>query len=373
MRSLPALSRLLPTGGVRAVSIGGLQSLLICGLLAGCAPPDPDVDRNGIADAADLARIEACRGPVAADPGCRRADANRDGLVDDGDAAFVSEHLGVVSCNGSRALCERRYDEVAYPTSHNAFSILEECCFARNQLVSMPEQMELGIRALMLDSHYHEDGVTEGAFLCHTFCGLGPRLKPLAEGLAEVRAFLEAHPAEVLTLIFEDTIAVEDTRAAFEEAGLLDHVHTQPLGAPWPALRAMVEAGRRLVVFTDRTFPDGPAWYHDWRRYAVETPFSFASPEAFSCSDNRGDPAANLYILNHFITPADSFGVAANEVNQREPLFRRAVACWAETGRFPTFVTVDYANLGSVVEVAAMLNEVRRLGADPAGLAAAGL
>ncbi len=348
--------------------------LLLLGLAPGCGPlASPDVDRNGLVDADDLARVEACRGvPTPPTGDCRGADADADGVIDGDDAAYVSARFGVVRCNGSAALCERAYDEVAYPTSHNAFSILEECCFARNQLLSMPEQMERGIRALMLDTHYHEDGLTPGVFLCHGFCGLGPRLKPLGEGLAEIRSFLERHPAEVLTLIFEDYVALADTQAAFAAAGLLPFVHGQAPGVPWPTLREMIEAGRRLVVFTDRSFPDAPPWYMDWRRHAVETGFGFASPDAFSCADNRGDPAAPLYILNHFITPADSFGVAAEQVNQPGVLFGRAVACWAERDRFPNFVTVDYSGRGDVVGVAAMLNEVRRLGVDPAALQAAG-
>ena len=43
-----------------------------------------------------------------------------------------------------------------------------------------------------------------GAFLCHIHCAFGAQ--PLADGLAEIAAFLDANPDEVVTLIIQDEI-----------------------------------------------------------------------------------------------------------------------------------------------------------------------
>src|SRR5690606_21450434 len=69
-------------------------------------------------------------------------------------------------CNGHEALCDRPFDAVAYPTTHNAMSNAEERWIAPNQTFGMWRQLEDGVRGLMLDV-YEDEGVT---VLCHGYC-----------------------------------------------------------------------------------------------------------------------------------------------------------------------------------------------------------
>src|SRR5215207_1699725 len=66
-------------------------------------------------------------------------------------------------CNGSAALCDRRFDEVVYPTTHNAMSNEAEGWLAPNQYLGIAQQLEDGVRGLMLDTHLWEGDV----LLCH--------------------------------------------------------------------------------------------------------------------------------------------------------------------------------------------------------------
>ena len=126
-----------------------------------------------------LAAGSSCGGATGA------TDAGEDGLDAPGEAAEAEAGL---PCNGAAPLCDRRYDQVAYPTTHNAMSNADEGWIAPNQTHGITRQLERGIRALMLDTH-DDAGQT---MLCHGYCFAGS--KPLAEGLGEIAAFLGSHP-----------------------------------------------------------------------------------------------------------------------------------------------------------------------------------
>jgi len=255
----------------------------------------------------------------------------------------------VHACNGAPELCDRRYDEVSYATTHNANSNAQEGFTGPNQQYGVTRQLEDGVRGLMLDTHYDAGSV----MLCHAFCSLGKR--PLVDTLIEIREFLEREPYEIVSIIFESYVSAADTQAAFAAAGLLPYVHAQGVADPWPTLREMIASDRRLVVFTDSgggTYP----WYHHVWNYAFETHYSFATPANLSCAPNRGNPANRLFILNHFLTQVFGSPALANQINH-DPLFiDRANACAAANAALPNFVTVDFYDIGDTFSVVRALN-----------------
>ena len=91
-----------------------------------------------------------------------------------------------------------------------------------------------------------------GTFLCHNHCIWGAA--PLVDALVDVRAFLDANPREVVTLIVQDAITTEDTVDAFEAAGLTPYLHAHRDGEPWATLGELVDRGERLVVFCGGDF-----------------------------------------------------------------------------------------------------------------------
>lgn len=252
-------------------------------------------------------------------------------------------------CNGATERCGRRLDQVVFPTTHNAMSNREERFTLPNQERSLRRQMEDGVRGLMLDLHTYEGE----ASLCHGPCTIGHRR--LAEGLCDIGQFMDAHPGEVMVLILESYIEGPALEGAMREAGLLDDVHTQARGAPWPTLSAMVTANRRLVVLDDNadaSLPwDLPVW-----SFAQETPFSAQTPADLDCRTNRGDSANSLFILNHFLTAPAALPRLAEMVNRNPFLIDRARRCRRERGRLPNFVTVDFYETGDVLAASETLN-----------------
>jgi hypothetical protein len=360
-------------------SCGGLQTFLV----------DADVDDDGVVTTADVAAVLACLGteiplgtevldgggcPLRPAPNaCASADVDGDRTVTPTDVALVTERLDAFVCNGSELLCSRAYDDVAYATTHNAMAARFDPYFysplISNQCSGVPTQLEDGIRGLMLDIHLHQppDAEVEDLYLCHSDCDFGAQL--LVEGLAEVRTFLDDHPAEVVTFIIEtnaDTAPMEaEIRDAFIASGLAPYAHVQSPGAAWPTLGEMIAANRRLVVLTDDSSPQTGCnatgtpcpWNHYlWNGFAFETPFQARNAGEFTCADNRGSPGDDLFILNHFLTLNIGQPRFARQVNF-DPLFsRRARECWAAQGQIPNFPTVDFYEIGRVVRVANLLN-----------------
>ena len=255
------------------------------------------------------------------------------------------------ACNGHRELCERRYDEVAYATTHNAHAAAEYRFAPPNQRSGLTQQLEDGVRGFMLDTYL--DDRTAAPALCHGACAFGRY--PLVDGLRELNDFLDTHPREVITIIFETYLAADLTLASFEESGLLARTYAHTAGEPWPTLGEMVAADTRVVVFTDR---DGGTydWYMDVWEHAWETHYAATTPADFSCDPNRGDTANPLFIFNHFLTAPFASEALSEMVNHNPFLIERAEGCADETGDFPNFITVDFYEIGDVLEVTETLN-----------------
>ncbi len=256
-------------------------------------------------------------------------------------------------CNGEAALCERRFDEVAFPCTHNAFAALEEG-FGQingNQNHGVAQQLEDGVRCMMLDVSVDADETV----LCHGPCSLG-RLDHL-ELLLEIAAFLDAHPDEVLTFIYQDDAAAERIVADLEDSGLAARVYTHTPGEPWPTLAAMIDADTRLLVTAENGGPP-PAWFHHVWDLTWDTPYSFHSVDEFSCALNRGTQGNDLFLINHWIssvldTPSQ---MDAKIVNVYDVLYERASQCQKEVGQLPNFLAVDFYDRGDLFAAVRALN-----------------
>jgi len=259
-----------------------------------------------------------------------------------------------LACNGHVALCERRYDEVAYPCTHNSYSS-QDAGFTQlvaNQRRTVAVQLEEGVRALMLDVHIDE-GATA---LCHGTCTYGKT--PHVEVLADIAAFLADNPREIVTILYEDSADVADIAADFAALDLEAKVFVYE-GGPFPTLAEMIAADTRLVVTAEQGGPP-PAWYHHLWDLAWDTPYSYMSPDEFSCGLGRGAADNPLFLVNHWVNSVLDLPLEMNaiEVNTYEVLHARVVQCMQESGDFPNFVAVDYYERGDLFAVVDALNGV---------------
>lgn len=308
------------------------------------------------------ATLAGCAGGAAA-PDAASSDAANDASAADAGAAAL--------CNGAAALCDRRLDELCLPGAHNAMSSAAEGWLFFNQNLAMIDQLELGIRALLLDVHRWDDPSDDGTpadagvelWLCHGNCQLGHRR--FSEALVELRGWLDAHPRELVVVVLEDSAPADAIKAALAEAKLLERAAAlTPAGLP--TLGALLDAGKQLVWTAEQHGdpPDGSATYHDVWRLVRDTPYTFhsmqelqtyAGPE-HSCRPNRGDADAPLLQVNHWVAKVLPAATLSAEANVLSVLLERAAACEALRGQMVNLLVVDHADLGGVVQAARILN-----------------
>ena len=305
------------------------------------------------------------------------------------------------TCNGYVALCDRPYDDVAFPATHNSMAAASEPgWFFAEQPDGIVAQLDHGIRVLLVDSWYAQrtqrrgvvvntldqqaealtearesfgDAAVDSAlrlqhafrlvprgpvepYLCHALCALGST--SWLSTMTKVRAWLAAHPRDVVTMFVQDTVSPADTATVFRRAGLLPYVYT-PAGddQQWPTLGQMIDSGQRLVVLMEghgggSTYP----WLLQGFDRVQDTPFLFRSPSQFSCRPNRGPDDAPLFLLNHWISDKRREVSNAARVNARGVLLPRAEECQKERGLLPNFVAVDFYDRGDLFGVVRTLN-----------------
>lgn len=250
-----------------------------------------------------------------------------------------------VYAHASTKLIHKRYNEIAYPTAHNAQSYKES--IVQNQDLSIPEQLEAGIRAFKLPVWYDcDDKGCYYACVCHglskelmyslteaqildrvpylmrsgvknvlqqlkpmvpmltdalalaygqsdqesgmlPFCHrmFDPAAVPLQTICDQIAAFLKKYPREIITLILEDfTYNLPLLAYAFEKTGLIKFAHTQNISQPWPTLAAMIGSNKRLVIFL-RSSDNAPykkfPWMNPLWEYAWDTQWQFSRARDF--------------------------------------------------------------------------------------------
>jgi len=277
-------------------------------------------------------------------------------------------------CNGHAEYCSRSYANVTYIGAHDSFAFSSDpLALARDQEVNITAQLELGVRLLQAQAHMNGDVL----HFCHTSCDLFDGGSVLSY-LKKVKTFLDAHPNEVLTLLFtnpEGQSPAAVWRPIFDEAGISNLTYVPPSlpvkQSDWPTLGSMLDAGTRVVVFLDSE-ADGPdptpiilpEFSMIW-----ETPFSVTNA-SFPCSVDRiHGPLAttdHMYLINHSlnknIIPIGSGVIIpdpldAPETNSVASILAHVNRCVPLGGnRAPAFVLLDFVNIGEGFQAAEILN-----------------
>jgi len=157
------------------------------------------------------------------------------------------------TCNGSPSLCDRRYSEVTFVGAHD--SPFVGLSLSDNQHRSVQGQLDMGVRFLQGQTHDKKGAVQ----LCHSSCDLRDA-GTLAVFLAPVKAFLDANPGDVVTLLLTngDNIAMSRFDEVFRAVGL-DSYAFAPSGrleiGGWPTLGELVDRKKRLIVFMGECCP----------------------------------------------------------------------------------------------------------------------
>jgi hypothetical protein len=302
------------------------------------------------------------------------------------------------ACNGHRALCDRAYDEVAFPATHNSMTAVDENWFLPEQPTGVVGQLDDGIRVFLIDSWYGQTtarGVVATAagsrpaalaeanatygpevvkaalrvrdaaslkptgprvpYLCHALCELGATRWD--SEMTAVRQWVVAHPRDVVTFFVQDEVTPADTDTVFRTAGLLPYVHTQLPGQPWPTLGQMIDSGRRVVVLMEQ---HGGGTQYPWLLqgfdWVQDTPYANPTVANLTCRLERGSPTDTILLINHWLGGVTSLVTDARKINARDVLLPELRRCESERGQLPNFVAVNFYDLGDLFSVINTLN-----------------
>ena len=298
-------------------------------------------------------------------------------------AALAPTAQATFRCNGSADLCDRPFNEVVFPSTHNSMAADNYgwSSLVTTQTWSIRDQLRLGIRALAIDVWYAREGgaidigygdvdndvagpTRPGVepYLCHGQCQLGS--KRLEDGFAEVLSFLQESPREVVLIYVEDYVSPEDMKTVVEDSGLWPYVHTGPQTA---TLRQLIDSGKRLV-FVSQNKTTGGDWYPYLRNIGRDTGYAFDDTDDFttpagqvaSCAPNPDNTTGSgrLFVMQHFITDPIASRADSQVVNQPDVIVTRALRCRDVRGVMPSVLMVDYNELGDVNRAARMLNDM---------------
>ena len=270
-------------------------------------------------------------------------------------------------CNGMVLLCDRTYDDVTFPETHNAFSTHEDGIYypAANHQTGLLAQWNAGIRAFMIDTHYEVlgDERVETVRLCHGDDDRG--FSPCTYGtvnavtwLSQLNALMQDAPNDVVTLLVENYVQADHLKAVVEQSGLYDLVYYHTMNEPWPTLATMLEDRTPLVVFWEQSADPAHPWVHDFLTHSWTTNFAEENTEDMNCDPLRGDPEQEVYHMNNWLR--GPLGLSdpsrGDEANNIDFLIERAKECWIQHGKRPTFIAVDWWEDGDVVAASVAIN-----------------
>lgn len=295
-----------------------------------------------------------------------------------------------------------RYNQIAYLCTHNSFVNYSDLWPAPSQSFSIGDQLDRGVRALMLDTHYAEPGpndifhiITEpGVYLLHGVNEHGwiagstysaKIRRRLYDALNEVISFLRSHPQEIVTVFLEDYTTTPQLTSELGRVGdlkdfLYDPDNDVTLGAratgAWPLVSEMIKQNKRLMILSsvdhdNITSKHGVAYDRAYTRQNYWSLGDLGNDRDCRSRWNDGNYLAGdtlappLFVMNHYRNTPTTISAAID--NAYDNLMDRIDNhCYSPPSghrgpqQWPNFVAVDFFELplgGATFRVIAELNE----------------
>lgn len=269
------------------------------------------------------------------------------------------------SCNGSPALCGRRYSEVTFAAAHNAAFVGRGP--SHNQFEYPENGLAKGVRYFTTQVHIEDGEIRQ----CHSDCFLLD-VGHFSEILVSLKTWMDRNPRDVVTLLVtngDDDIRIEEFAPIFEQTGTagIAFAPGRNLGLnDWPTLGELIDTGKRLVVFMDYNADLNKVPYiiPQFDHY-VETPFSPTKDNFFNCDvhrPNAGGSADNRMIFANHNLNLNIAGLlipnqgAAADTNSVANIRRQTDLCVQKHGRKPNVVMLDWVSVGEAIPAQNQLN-----------------
>lgn len=249
---------------------------------------------------------------------------------------------------------DKKYDEVCFLMTHNAMNNKEKGYSIPNQTFSITNQLNHGVRGLMIDTY---DGTNGIALTYHSVASFGSQ--KLVDVLQEIKDFLMQHQKEVITIIFQNEGSNIQLEKAIDSIGLNTMTYIHNNGNPFPIMQTMVNNNQRLVLFVeDNNLPRAAYLMHAWSTI-FDTKYTFSNVNQFSSNVNRGGSGSKeLYLINHWLGGTLNLpdSTLAPQANKRSVIGKRVQDCSTANSHFINFLGVDFYHIGDAKAVVDSIN-----------------
>lgn len=291
------------------------------------------------------------------------------------------------ACNNSPSLCNQSYGNITQLGAHNSPFLREEennWSTSGNQFFDTSTQLSAGVR-LVTAQVQRVNGSSGELHVCHSSCDLLDA-GTLSSWLGEVRSWLDTNPNDVVTVLLVNGAEADASELAshYATAGITSDLAYTPNGATyesqqWPTLQSMITSGTRLVNFVSGIANNSAYPYlMDEFDYVFENDYDNSLPTDFSCEASRPGVAVGntagaisngmLPLMNHFLYQDQAFGIQSPNqtyvTTTNAPsgavgnLGDAATSCTQAYGRPPSFIMVDFFNVGPAIQTVDRLNGV---------------
>ncbi|KAH0288527.1 hypothetical protein KCU62_g5015, partial [Aureobasidium sp. EXF-3399] len=297
--------------------------------------------------------------------------------------AFSAVTKRATACNNSPDLCSKTYNNVTHLGAHNSPFLRDSSTgnsASGNQFYNSTVQLSAGVRLLTGQVHNNNGSLD----MCHSSCTL-LNAGSLSDWLSEIKTWMDGNPNEVVTvlLVNSDDASASDLASAYTNAGITSYAYTPTstkATGDWPTLQTLINDGKRLLNFVASLDDNSAAPYlMDEFTYIFENNYDNTSPSSFSCAANRPSTVTTssalqqnmMPFMNHFLYETTSlFGTTIespdlgnisttnSESGGTGALGTSATECTNTYGQAPTYLLVDFFNVGPAIETADRLNGV---------------
>lgn len=239
------------------------------------------------------------------------------------------------------------------------------------------------MRLLTAQVHKTNESGSDAWHLCHSSCDLLDA-GSLESWLSEIKTWMDANTNDVVTLLLvnSDNASPADLGSQFSASGIdtlaYKPASTTTLPQTWPTLDNLISNNTRLMTFVASLSQPSSQYPYlmDEFTFIFENDFENVNPSNYSCNPDRpsslGSPSAALesgrmFLMNHFLYETQLFGIQmpnetyANVTNAETgfgSLGASVDECTGVYGKAPTFVLVDFFNMGPAIESVDAANRV---------------
>lgn len=288
---------------------------------------------------------------------------------------FFSTTTAQNACNNSPSLCSRPYNNITYLGAHNSpFLRNEQTSFSTsgNHYYNTTVQLESGVRMLTAQVWKGNGTGADAWHLCHSSCSLLDA-GSLQGWLKEIKTWMDRNPNDVVTMILvnQENASPSDLGQQFSASGIDKLAYTPPsattIPQTWPTLDRLIGNNTRLMTFVASLGQASTQYPYLMDQYAFsfENNFENTNPANYSCNPSRpttlstataARDSGRLFVMNHFLyvtgifqSPNETYANVTNGQSGTGSLGDSIRQCTGVYGKPPSFVMVDFFNVGPAI------------------------